>query len=560
MDARTYPGRGLSILQLAFALNEELKHTASSPFITLEQVSQLENDISATLATIREWRNTFSHINRLPFDILSLIPTHLVSQKDRLRASFVCRHWRRTFLQRAELWSELVLSKGEDYVKTLLGRAKGSQLVVNVGRSGYREVPTSTMSLLSPHTNQIRDIGFANHGWADIQRFIDNNPGPFPLLDTLTFNLAPHGLHPSDLEVMVPPSTRLFSTAVNLKNFRFYTTSAWTPPLSHFVFPNLVVFDYKVRPWEPFCALQLLDFLETSPMLQRLKINVMERTSLDGIPQERVVVLPNVKDIDITLTYIHPGYEIATHLSCPSVASMALKIDENIDTMIWEGIFPTPDLWNAIIRQYTRSPVEELTLSINIVTCTLTLRTSDATVIELCLVVKTWGVDTNRARREVFAEAINTILDYPQLANIKRVSICHNYDSLDTTPTTHISNGAGRLFKSLGPLDELTICRCDVQPYSHFFLSTLEGHPEEPAVFPPIKKLTILHPVCESDEAFTATVLGLARSRNALGVPFESLLVRAGGLPAEFEAELRPWVGNVEYCYEELDEELDDEY
>jgi hypothetical protein len=339
--------------------------------------------------------------------------------------------------------------------------------------------------------------------------------------------------------------------------------SAWTPPLSHFIFPNLVVFDYKVRPWEPFCALQLLDFLETSPMLQRLKINVMERTSSHGIPQERVVVLPNVKDIDITLTYIHPGYEIATHLSCPSVASMVLTLKEGPDTMISEGIFPTSDLWNAIIHQYTRSPVEELTLSLNtidFVTCTLNLRTSDATVIELCLVVKTYGEDNNEVHHEVFTEATNTILDHPQLANVKRFSICHNYDCLDTTPTTHISNEAGRLFKSLGPLDELTIYRCDAQPYSRFFLSTLEGHTEEPAVFPPIKKLTILHPVCQSDEAFTATVLGLARSRNALGVPFESLMVRAGGLPAEFEAELRPWVGNVEYCYEELDEESDDEY
>ncbi|KAF9783718.1 hypothetical protein BJ322DRAFT_1066791 [Thelephora terrestris] len=559
MDARTYPGKGLSILQLAFALNEELKRTASSPFITLDQISQLDNDISAALTTIREWRNTFSHINRLPFDILSLIPIHLPSQKDRFRASFVCRHWRRTFLQRAESWSELDLSKGEDYVKTLLERAKGSQLVVNVGWSGHQEVPTSTMSLLSPHTNQIRDLGFgfAYHGWADIQRFIDNNPGPFPLLDTLTFDLATQG-HLGISEVMVPPSTRLFSTAVNLKNFRFYTTSAWTPPLSHFVFPNLVVFDFTVRPWGPFCALQLLDFLETSPMLQRLKINVMESTSLHGIPQERVVVLPNVKDIDVTVTYIDPGYEIATYISCPSVASMVLTINEGIDTMISEGIFPTPDLWNAIIRQYTRSPVEELTLSLNtigIITCTLTLRTSDATVIELCLVVRTHGTDSNEAHREVFTEVTNTILDHPQLANVKRVSICHNYDCLDTTPTTHISNEAGRLFKSLGPLDELTIYRCDVQPYSRFFLSTLEDHPEEPTVFPPIKKLTILHPTFQSNEAFTATVLGLARSRNALGVPFECLMVRAERLPGEFEEELRPWVGNVEYCYEGLYDE-----
>ncbi|KAF9783898.1 hypothetical protein BJ322DRAFT_1109745 [Thelephora terrestris] len=55
MDAHNYPGRGLSLSQLVFALNEELKRVAPSPLITLEAFSQLDRDASNALATIREW-------------------------------------------------------------------------------------------------------------------------------------------------------------------------------------------------------------------------------------------------------------------------------------------------------------------------------------------------------------------------------------------------------------------------------------------------------------------------------------------------------------------------
>src|SRR5882762_1087255 len=99
--------------------------------ITLDVVSQLERDLSAALTALREWKNSLVRINRIPLDILSLIPTHLSSQKDRFRASFVCRHWRRVFLQHAALWSQLLLKNGEVYVQTLLERAKASPLDVS---------------------------------------------------------------------------------------------------------------------------------------------------------------------------------------------------------------------------------------------------------------------------------------------------------------------------------------------------------------------------------------------------------------------------------------------
>jgi hypothetical protein len=123
---------------------------------TFDNVSQLDQDISTVLADIREWRNSFVRINRTPLDILSLIPTQLVSQKDRFRATFVCRHWRRTFIQQGPLWSQLFLTKGEVYVKTLLERAKGSALDITANHND--SVGATKLTL---HTQQIRRIYFA---------------------------------------------------------------------------------------------------------------------------------------------------------------------------------------------------------------------------------------------------------------------------------------------------------------------------------------------------------------------------------------------------------------
>ena len=45
MNTQTYPGKGLSLLQLVFALNEELKRTAFSPLYVAGVFGVLGNDI-----------------------------------------------------------------------------------------------------------------------------------------------------------------------------------------------------------------------------------------------------------------------------------------------------------------------------------------------------------------------------------------------------------------------------------------------------------------------------------------------------------------------------------
>ncbi|KAF9652159.1 hypothetical protein BDM02DRAFT_225932 [Thelephora ganbajun] len=279
MDAQAYPGNGLSLSQLAFALNEELKRTAYSPFFTFDDISQLDRDISAALANIREWRNSFVRVNRIPLDILALVPTHLPFQKDHFRASHVCRHWRRTFLQHAALWSKLYLSNGEVYAKTLLERAKGSALDI-VARFDNR---IDVIRLLPPHAQQIKCLYFVYNHWMDIQRFSEINSGPLPLLRSLTINVVDEFSldHPN---VMTPPSLPLFANAVNLRVFSLH--SERFPFLGHFVFPNLTTFELSAAPEaEGFRALELLNFMEASPMLRTVLIKIIAEIRLGDVPR-----------------------------------------------------------------------------------------------------------------------------------------------------------------------------------------------------------------------------------------------------------------------------------
>jgi hypothetical protein len=98
----------------------------------------------------------------------------------------------------------------------------------------------------------------------------------------------------------------------------------------------------------------------------------------------------------------------------------------------------------------------------------------------------------------------------------------------------------GRLFKSVGTLEELTIYGCDLRSY----LTPL-------VVYPPIKELTISHPWRPSQEECMVAIVELAKSQHALGVPFKRVTVCMENLPTVMAKRLEPWVGAAD-CYEEL--------
>jgi len=467
---------------------------------TPDDVSQLYRDVSTALTNICEWRNSLTHINRTPSDVLSLIPTYLDSQTDRFSASHVCRHWRRTFLQHAAIWSHIFLSKGEVYIKTLLERARGSPLDIITNRN----VPDGTITLLSPHTRQIKSLDFTHNYWTNIQRFSDVSSGPQPLLRTLKINVVVGSANQPN--TMTPPSLPLFSNAVNLE--RFVLCLHESSALNHFVFPNLTTFVLLTSPeWHEFQASDLLNFLETSPMLRKVKMEITERVLREGDAQRGVVVLPNVQTFSLVMDDCGgPAYELAAHISCPSASHTSLIHKKTLDEISTNHderyAFPTATSWDVIVRQYTTSPVEAISFEIKspqdpIISCFLTFRSSDGTIIRLGLEVSRdygdngddedgFDMSLKEAIRDVFVQASRTVQDYP-LPNAKHLHILHRVSLLD--------------------------------------------YPDK--------------------AAHTRAIVELARSRYELGRPFEHVTIRAVGLlVVTVQMVLEPWVGVVD-CYRE---------
>ena len=382
-------------------------------------------------------------------------------------------------------------------MKTLLKRARGSMLDITINHNA----PLSTITLLSPHTRQIRSLDFTFSYWTDVRSFSDATSGSLPLLHTSEINIARDPRSDDEPDAMTPPSLLLFSNAINLE--RFVLCLHGSSALSHFVFPNLTAFVLStLSQWYEFQALDLLNFLEASPMLQTVHMEIITTILLEGIAQRGVVVLPEVQSFSLVMDDGEPAYKLATCISCPSASHTSLIHKTTSDEIPADHdvryAFPPAASWDMIVRQYITSPVEAISLEIQlpqdtIISCSLTFRSSDGAIIRLGLEVSRdeddedgFGMSLEEVVRGVFLEASKTVQDYP-LPNAKHLHILH------------------RLYLP----DE----------------SDKVGH--------------------------TRTILELVESRYELGRPFERVTVRAVGLPVVMvQMMLEPWVGVVD-CYRE---------
>jgi hypothetical protein len=510
----------------------------------LDTISRFERDISTALVVVRGWMNTFARINRIPLDILCLIPTYLSSQKDRFRASFVCRHWRRAFLQYAALWSQLVLKDNEEYVTTLLERAKGSALDV-VAIRGAR---LGTVALLSPHTLQIRHLRFPHNNWTDILRFSGVNSGPLPLLRTLYIRLAESN---DQLGMLTLPSFPLLSGAANLEEFVLDSMmgSNWLIPLNSFVFPNLTTFKLSTIPTPEFKASDFLGFLKASPTLQTVETHVYGYLRLEDIPQDMLVVLPNVETF--SLSGRDKGwhvYRLAMHISCPHADHTSL-VQEVYDYDMTPGleIFPDPASWETIVHQYSTGPTEEVTFGVKdhkFTTYFLTFQSHD-TVIRLGFNLFASGAEEEELDLpweemdvEIFSQACSTIVGHPLLSHVKRLCI----EGWTTVLATSSADVVVELFRCLGPLDELTFDGCNLEMFLAPFIN-LPEFGRFARVFPHVKKLTISEGQMVDKWFYMDTIVELAKSQYEQGKPLEHVVVGMSGIPAEMVEKLREWVG-----------------
>ena len=106
----------------------------------------------------------------------------------------------------------------------------------------------------------------------------------------------------------------------------------------------------------------------------------------------------------------------------------------------------------------------------------------------------------------------------------------------------------------MGSLENLTLDGCDLRPYLDAFLDTpLFPDSIQPTSFPPIKELTIIHPMqpFRDEEVYGAAIVGLAKSQDARGMRLERVNLCMAA-PSLFVNELVAFVGRVEYYDEAL--------
>ena len=126
----------------------------------------------------------------------------------------------------------------------------------------------------------------------------------------------------------------------------------------------------------------------------------------------------------------------------------------------------------------------------------------------------------------IFSQAFRTIRRHPLLANVRH--LCIRGGNLVTGNPKLITKAVGRLLRSMGPLENLTLDNCDPRPYLDAFLDTpLFPKAIQPTSFPPVKELTIINPVqLFYHKEYATAIVRLARSQHAREVPFESVVFR----------------------------------
>ena len=119
----------------------------------------------------------------------------------------------------------------------------------------------------------------------------------------------------------------------------------------------------------------------------------------------------------------------------------------------------------------------------------------------------------------VLIQVSRVLWDHPQVANVKRLRICHNFRFSLPVEDSLIAKEVGELFGTVGALDELAIYQSDLRPYLLFFLGPPERRARRPVALPQVTE----------DEGMA--IVELAELQHERRIPFECVVVCRERMP-----------------------------
>jgi len=276
----------------------------------------------------RSRRNNLAPINRIPPEVLALVPNFLNKDaRDRATVALthVCQVWREIFTSSSTLWTDFDC---EDIDKTLvyLNRSGSSPISVQLERNEGLS-PYDPFLQVIPHIIT-RLTSVAIHGTPEnLQDITTRLSRPAPLLKSLTIEAkcecSPQGgsvitttLFDGDLSLLRELHLRCIRTELPWRNMANLTS---------FTLGYTSTGDSSVGP--------LLDFFESAPRLREIRLHFATPTF--GAQTGRLVSLSRLKWMDV----LGGGYPslLLEHLLVPAGAKVTGRVDPR-----WPPELPNP--------------------------------------------------------------------------------------------------------------------------------------------------------------------------------------------------------------------------
>jgi len=264
------------------------------------------------LSLIRSVKNSFAPINRIPPEVLLLIPDYYDDDTDQglIALTHVCRGWRDMFISRSSLWTQLDCMDF-DKTRTYIQRSKSSPLEIFLEM--YEDDDTyldDAFLLVTPHIHRIKSLTIYADAMPDAIKQLHCHA---PLLEGLNIDLTCAAYAP----VL---DSALFEG--DLSSLRELSLGGVITRLPWNNLANLTNFNLKSCPPGRGFINRLLDFFENAPLLCTITLEDSIPKSSDA-PSGRMVSLPHLHMFAITA---NPAHSILlNHLCIPIGVSLILE-------------------------------------------------------------------------------------------------------------------------------------------------------------------------------------------------------------------------------------------
>jgi hypothetical protein len=298
----------------------------------------------------RYLQNSFVPVNRLPPEVLSLIPASLHSKRDLINATAVCRYWRNTLLSSPNLWCDVDCpgSRGplhEHMFREHLERSR--EVPLNLRLTSVRYLPD-----LTPHLARFSALAIELAAPEQVGMIAAYFSHPAPILRRLSISAVPSW----DEAGLSIPSDLFGGDFASLRSLRIRGFSTLIMP-QHF--PHLTRFDFQTYRFTTFETDVMLEVLEHMPSLEVLHVKFCPAHDppLSSTPILRSVTLPKLKEVELSLEDLDP-------ILPPLLSALTLPSAEKItiDTLPLVGGLVLPSSFKGQLPNFAETPVIDICL------------------------------------------------------------------------------------------------------------------------------------------------------------------------------------------------------